>query len=137
MPRYAGLNFTQGGFMKLTELYTVDAHEDGAEVRIFDGEGVKTPLYIKVKGTDSVSYRLQLKKQKAAYFEAAQKNKEVDTDKFVTDALVACTIGWRGTDEKFTKKLCRELYEKAPFVKEQIDGFMADRSNFTKAKPIK
>ena len=109
MPRYAGLNFTQGGFMKLTELYTVDdiaacANED---------------------------------ELKAAYFEAAQKNKDVDTDKFVTDALVACTIGWRGTDEKFTKKLCRELYEKAPFVKEQIDSFMVDRSNFTKAKPIK
>lgn len=123
--------------MKLTDLYTVDNHEEGSYTQIFDDEGKKTPLHIKVKGVDSVSYRKELKKQKAAYFEAAQKGSEVDSEKFVIDALVECTIGWKGTDEKFSKKLCRELYSKAPFVKDQVDTFMAERKNFTKAKPTK
>ena len=123
--------------MKLTELYTVDAHEDGSYVEIFDDEGSKTPLSIKVKGTDSLSYRKELKKQKTAYFTAAQNGTEVDTEKFVIDALIECTKGWKGTDEKFTKKLCRELYTKAPYVKDQIDSHIAERKNFTKAKLIK
>tara|TARA_R110000737_G_C14457609_1_gene464302 strand:- start:43 stop:414 length:372 start_codon:yes stop_codon:yes gene_type:complete len=123
--------------MKLTELYTVDNHEQGSEVRVQDDEGNNTALWINVKGVDSVSYRRELKKQKTAYFEAAKKGTEVDTEKYVIDALVACTIGWRGTDEKFTKKLCRELYTKAPFVKDQIDLYIAERANFTKAKPKK
>jgi hypothetical protein len=123
--------------MKLTELYTVDIHEQGSEVRVQDDEGNNTALWIKVKGMDSVSYRRELKKQKTAYFEAAKNGTEVDTEKYVIDALVACTIGWRGTDEKFTKKLCRELYTKAPFVKDQIDLYIAERANFTKAKPKK
>jgi len=123
--------------MKLTELYTVDNHEQGSEVQILDDQGNKTPLYIKVKGTDSVSYRRELKKQKTAYFEAAQKGAEVDTEKFVIDALVSCTIGWRGTDEKYTQTLCRGLYTKAPFVKDQIDSYIGERKNFTKAKPKK
>ncbi len=123
--------------MKLTDLYTVDIHEQGSELQIKDGEGELTPLFITVKGVDSVSYRNEFKKQKAAYLDASQTGKEVDTDKFVVSALVACTVGWRGTDEKFSKKLCKELYEKAPFVREQVDTFMVERKNFTKAKPKK
>ena len=120
--------------MKLQDIYTVDDHELGAEVRIRDGEGKLTPLWIKCKGMDSASYRKQLKIQKKKYQDALMQDIELDEDKFVIDALVANIIGWRGTDEKFTKKLCKELLVKAPFVREQIDAFITDRANFTKAK---
>tara|TARA_R100001440_G_scaffold62200_1_gene82261 strand:+ start:359 stop:730 length:372 start_codon:yes stop_codon:yes gene_type:complete len=120
--------------MKLKDIYTVDDHELGAEVRIRDGEGKLTPLWIKCKGVDSASYRKQIKVQKRKFQDALINNKDVDEDSFVVDALVESIIGWRGTDEKYSKKLCKELLEKAPFVREQIDAFMSDRANFTKAK---
>ncbi len=120
--------------MKLQDIYTVDDHELGAEVRIRDGNGKLTPLWIKCKGVDSVSYRKQLKVQKRKYQEALMQNVDLEEDEFVIDALVESIIGWRGTDEKYSKKLCRELLSNAPFVKEQVDAFMSDRANFTKAK---
>ena len=120
--------------MKLQDIYTVDDHELGAEVRIRDCNGKLTPLWIKCKGVDSVSYRKQLKVQKRKYQEALMQNVDLEEDEFVIDALVESIIGWRGTDEKYSKKLCRELLSNAPFVKEQVDAFMSDRANFTKAK---
>jgi len=120
--------------MKLNDIYTVDDHELGAEVRIRDGNGRLTPLYVKCKGMDSVSYRKQLKVQKRKYQEALLQNQDLDEDVFVIEALVESIIGWRGTDEKYSKKLCQELLEKAPFVRDQVDAFMSDRANFTKAK---
>ncbi len=65
------------------------------------------------------------------------KNKQADDEKYIVKALVECVVGWRGTDEKYSKKLCEELLTKAPFVREQIDEFISERQNFTKAKPKK
>jgi hypothetical protein len=123
--------------MKLKDIYTVDDHEAGAEIQVRDGEGNLTPLWIKVKGADSVQYRKQIKIQKNAYREALMKNKQADDEKYIVKALVECVVGWRGTDEKYSKKLCEELLTKAPFVREQIDEFISERQNFTKAKPKK
>lgn len=121
--------------MNINELYTTETHADGAECEIFDGEGKDTGLFISVMGIDSPVFRSEAKKQQKAYIEAIRNDKDFDDEKMSIDGLVAATIGWRGTDEEFSKKLCRELYSKAPYVKDQIDRFMADRANFIKAKP--
>ncbi len=121
--------------MKLNELYTTDLHDAGSELEILDDQGKKTGLFVKVVGVDSCIFRDQAKKQQRAYIEALRNKKDFDDDLFAVDSLVAATIGWRGTDEKFTKKLCKELYTKAPYIKDQVDLFIADRANFTKAKP--
>lgn len=125
--------------MKITDLYTTDIHDEGSEVRILDGDGNETPLYIKVAGMDSIVFRAQAKAQQKAYIEALRQNKDKDFDdeEMIVNGLVECTLGWRGTDQKFSKKLCKELYKKAPFVKDQVDRFIGDRANFTKAKPKK
>tara|TARA_B100000768_G_C11225775_1_gene352701 strand:+ start:34 stop:405 length:372 start_codon:yes stop_codon:yes gene_type:complete len=121
--------------MKISELYTTELHDAGSEVEILDDQGSPTGLFIKVMGMDSSVFRAQAKKQQKAYIEALRNKKDFDEESMALEALVSATIDWRGTDEKFTKKLCKELYTKAPYIKEQIDSFMADRSNFTKAKP--
>ena len=125
--------------MKLKDIYTVDDHEQGAEINVKDGSGKLTDLWIRVRGVDSVKYRKQIKIQKNLYREAlmASKSADVDEDVYVVKALVECVIGWRGTDEKYSKKLCGELLTKAPFVREQIDEFISVRANFTPAKPVK
>lgn len=123
--------------MKLNELYTTESCEVGAEVQIKDGLGNLTNLYIKIKGVDSKAVRQHNKIQRKAYIESLRSEKPYDEDKYLIDGLVKATIGWRGTTDKFSQKACRELYENAPFVCEQLDEFIAERANFTKAKPKK
>jgi hypothetical protein len=121
--------------MKISKLYTTDLHDAGSEIEVLDDQGAKTGLFITVVGVDSTVFRAQAKKQQRAYIESLRSKKDFDDEAFATESLVAATIGWRGTDEKFTKKLCKELYTKAPYIKDQIDLFIADRANFTRAKP--
>jgi len=121
--------------MKISKLYTTDLHDAGSEIEVLDDQGEKTGLFITVVGVDSTVFRAQAKKQQRAYIESLRSKKDFDDEAFATDSLVAATIGWRGTDEKFTKKLCKELYTQAPYIKDQIDLFIADRANFTRANP--
>jgi len=123
--------------MKISELYTTDLHDAGSEIEILDDQGEKTGLFITVAGMDSSVFRGAAKKQQKAYMESIRNNKDFDEESMMIDSLVASTLSWKGTDEQFTKKLCKELYTKAPYIREQIDTFMADRSNFTIAKPKK
>ncbi|HAW80126.1 MAG TPA: hypothetical protein DCX27_10705 [Balneola sp.] len=123
--------------MKINTLYTTDEHDAGSEVEITDFSGEPTGLFIKVCGVDSKKFRDRAKIQQKAYVEAFRAEKDFDDDEIQLETLVECTLGWKGTDEKFSKKLCKELYLKAPYVRDQIDRFMGDRSNFTKAKPKK
>ena len=123
--------------MKLSNLYTTDLHADGAECEILDGEDKRTGLFITVMGVDSQVFRDHAKRQQKAYIEALRSKKDFDDEDMSIDGMVAATIGWRGTSEEFSPELCRELYTKAPYVKDQIDRFIADRANFTKAKPKK
>jgi len=109
--------------MKISKLYTTDLHDAGSEVEVLDDQGAKTGLFITVVGVDSTVFRAQAKKQQRAYIESLRGKKDFDDEAFATDSLVAATIGWRGTDEKFTKKLCKELYTQAPYIKDQIDLF--------------
>tara|TARA_R110000772_G_scaffold184534_4_gene295539 strand:+ start:584 stop:955 length:372 start_codon:yes stop_codon:yes gene_type:complete len=123
--------------MKISELYTTELHEAGSEIEIVDDQGNKTGIFITVMGVDSSVFRAQAKKQQKAYIDALRSNKDFDDEAMTVDSLVASTISWRGTDEKFTKNLCKQLYTKAPYIRDQIDTFMADRANFTSAKPKK
>lgn len=123
--------------MKLSNLYTTDLHADGAECEILDGEDKPTGLFITVMGVDSQVFRDHAKRQQKAYIEALRSKKDFDDEDMSIDGMVAATISWRGTSEEFSPELCRELYTKAPYVKDQIDRFIADRANFTKAKPKK
>jgi len=123
--------------MKLDTLYTTELHDAGAEVRIYDDKGKKTDLLITVVGMDSKAFRKHSKRHQKAYLEALRSKKEFDDDELNLQGLVDCTVGWRGVEEKFSKKLCSDLYKNAPYIKDQIDTFMGDRANFTKAKPKK
>ena len=123
--------------MKLNNLYTSDIHEEGSEVRILDRSGKKTSLYIKVKGVDSPSFRKWSKLHSRKRIEALRKDEDFDDEASITQGLLDCTVGWRGVDEEFSKELCIELYEKAPYIRDQVDVFMGEAENFTKAKPKK
>ena len=60
--------------------------------------------------------------------------KDEDSDAF----LVSCTKGWKnlqrdGKSVKFSKKACEQLYKDAPWLKQQVDIFLAKAENFLQA----
>jgi len=116
--------------MDIKELYTADAHEEGAEIRILSPiDGEETDFYIIVKGVDSKSYREAVR----AYHRKLI-NKE---DGGEIDLLVAITKSWRGLEDKgktveFTPKNAHDLYCKAPNIASQVDAFVVARRNFIK-----
>lgn len=50
--------------MKISELYTSEAHDSGAEFEVKDDLGNPTGLFIKVVGVDSALFRAQTKNSK-------------------------------------------------------------------------
>jgi hypothetical protein len=116
--------------MDIKGLYTVEKHEDGAEIGIISPlDGELTDFYIKVQGIDSKAYRTAVR--------AYHRKLLADEEGGEADLLAAVTIGWRGlydgkVEVEFTKEKALQLYENSPNIATQIDRFLGDRKNFTK-----
>ena len=116
--------------MDINTLYTVDAHEEGAEIRIVSPlDGKETNFYISVQGIDSRAYRTAVK----AYHRKLLNEEEGGE----IDLLVAVTKGWRGLSDKkkevkFSASVAKAVYENAPDVAVQVDRFVSKRTNFIK-----
>lgn len=129
--------------MDISELYTADAHNDGAEMRVKSPlSGELTECYITVSGLDSKAFRSAEMKGKrkvlAAYRDAvAEDNHENLEREVIAETLADATIGWRGftsngKELKFSRKSIYELYLNSPNISDQVDTFIANRKNFIK-----
>lgn len=123
--------------MDIESLYTVVAHEAGAEVRIRNPlTGKLTDIYIKVVGVDSKVYRKAKHKAMRAAAIAMDENGELDDDDLACEILADATIGWRGMQSKgkslpFSKKRAKDIYLNSPSIRDQVDAFTSKRANFT------
>lgn len=121
----------------LEDFYTRDKHETGAVCEIRYPDGSPSRLKIRVKGLDSDVYRRASKRHanQALDHIANRTIEKFNDEKETLQALVDLTIGWNDEDEDvpaFTPEKCLELYREAPYVRDQVDGFIANRANFTK-----
>jgi hypothetical protein len=116
--------------MDINTLYTVDAHEEGAEIRIVSPlDGKETDFYVTIQGIDSKAYRNAVRAYHRKLI-AEEEGGEIDL-------IVAITKAWRGLSQgkkeiPFSPEAARDLYVNAPSVASQIDTFVADRKNFIK-----
>lgn len=116
--------------MDINQLFTAEAHEEGAEIRIKSPlDGAETDFYITLQGIDSKTYRKAVRK-----YHRALLNEEEGGE---IDLLVSITKDWRGlsdgkNDVPFSAEKAKELYTNAPSVTAQMDSFVADRKNFIK-----
>lgn len=101
---------------------------------------------IKVLGPDSGKYRslsrAQIRKRLTKRAEGRTEVTDADMDENEHDAmeiLAQCTVGWTGVLDKAGKAIaCNpenalKLYESYPVVREQVDNFISERSNFLRA----
>lgn len=126
--------------MEFDKLATRADHEEGVEVQITNPVNDEpTDVYITIVGPDSKEWRRSNKSD--LRMALARKRDEPWTDDELLerdiDKLVSITKGWRGITKdgkplEFSAKTCRELYEAAPTVMDQVDRYAADYENFTK-----
>ena len=121
----------------LTKLDTAKVAEEGAELRVaHPTTGEDLGITITLIGTDSKTFRDISKSRATASLK--KKTREIDLDQNESDAvdlLAKCTKGWSGITENgkevvFSYENAVQIYTKYLWLREQIDRFMADRSNF-------
>lgn len=125
--------------MELNQLQTVSNHEDGAECNILSPvDGMPTDVYIKIKGSDSRSWRKAKKSQMTKILDARQKDSMDDLDYELMDAeaLAGITLEWRGITKdgkpfEFSYENALQLYKESPAVAAQLLAFIEKRDNFT------
>lgn len=120
-------------------LFTADTHEEGAEVEIVGIDFKPTDVKIRVVGKDSKTFERVEESAKRRYLES-----EGTDEVSVEDRLADMTLSWSGVPDPrekefkelpFSKENAKLFYEKAPFVREQVNRFINDRANFMKASP--
>lgn len=120
--------------------------DDGATLQIVhpESEEVIDGMTITLLGQDSKVYRkIQLAKQQAALNRIAKGKKAIDLDaeKLAEDSiddLVQLTTDWTGfvldgNPLECTPENIRTVYGEWAWIKEQVQEFVADRSNFFRA----
>ena len=121
----------------LATLDTAKVAEEGAELLVsHPTTGEDLGIKIVLIGTDSKTFR-DISKIRAT-MALKKKTREIDLDQNEQDSielLARCTKGWfgiteNGKDIPFNHENAVELYTKYLWLREQIDRFMADRSNF-------
>lgn len=121
----------------LATLDTSKVAEEGAELCVaHPTTGEDLGIKITLIGTDSKTFRDISKSRATASLK--KKTREIDLDQNESDAvelLAKCTKGWTGITENgkevaFSYDNAVQLYTKYLWLREQIDRFMADRSNF-------
>lgn len=120
--------------------------DDGATLEVVhpETEEVIPGMTITLLGQDSKVYRkIQLAKQQAALNRISKGKRAVDLDaeKLAEDSiddLVKLTTGWAGfmldgTELECTSENVRKVYTEWAWIREQVQEFVADRSNFFRA----
>ena len=121
----------------LAKLDTAKVAEEGAELRVaHPTTGEDLGITITLIGTDSKTFR-DISKIRAT-MALKKKTREIDLDQNEQDSielLARCTKGWSGITENgkevaFNHENAVDIYTKYLWLREQIDRFMVDRSNF-------
>jgi len=126
--------------MELNNLDTVKGSDEGAVLYVrHPVTNEKTDAWVKMAGPDS-----RLAKERRADIRRLfrnQKQNSLDVETLEEEAKknrVALTLDWGGIDLdgealSFSKENVEKIYERFPWLAEQVDEFQGDRANFIKA----
>jgi len=127
--------------MDISKLDIVASSNEGAVLEVLHPKTLtKTGIEIILVGTDSDIYNKQRLKASNKRLEQLNKTGKLkrtaeEIEEETIEMLVSCTIGWSGIEEdgkplEFTPKHVKHVYEKYPWIREQIDQFIGSRDNF-------
>lgn len=126
------------------DLATVDTRAGAEAGFTFDlmhpKTGEPTGASITVRGADSDTYQEKFRECQRRRLGAMgrQRREMPNLAQVESDALelvAACIIGWQGIDEHgvpvpFSETAARSLFERFPWIREQVDAAVHERANF-------
>jgi hypothetical protein len=130
----------------LADLDLVSAANEGVEVELVhptNGEGLG--IKVRVVGRDSDEFRrlsaAQARRRVQRMSKGGFRNKTQDVEELEAEGielLAACTKGWTGMVMNkevvpFSRDAAITIYTKYPWIREQVDTAIGDRSLFIKA----
>ena len=131
-------NANEGSILNLVYPADVGEHEKGDPITDGKEKGEKQ-FFIKLMGTDSDTYRRLSNQSLEKSFNSRDKKKKVDievTQREVAAKFAKCTTDCyfieNGKEVKCTTSEMTRIYLQYTWIKEQVDEFINDRSNFTK-----
>jgi hypothetical protein len=104
--------------------------------------GLPTDIRIHLAGIDSQRYRdferkVSNRRLKQAFRRGGPRHvvTREELDEEAIDLLVACTLGWEnmveaGKEQECTSENAKRIYTEYTWIREQVDAFIGDRSNF-------
>lgn len=124
--------------MDLNKFQTRECASKGAWMTVTDPvTGADSDFKILLRGNDSpeaeqVMFGIEKKNVKSRGGLALAKKNSLEY-------LVGLTLNWEGVKEngeevKFSAEKCAEYYQGHPWLREQVDAFIADRGNFLRSK---
>lgn len=131
----------------LAQFDTKAAANDGFDITLRNPiTGADLDITIGVYGRDSDVFKAINSQQNKARLERirrAGRVVSVDTDQMdeeVLDLLAKCSFRWSnveldGKSLDFSTSNARTVYERFPWIREQVDQGIGDRANFTKPQP--
>lgn len=126
--------------MDIKALYTLEAHESGAELNILSPiNGKATECFLTVSGVDSRAWReaeLNGKRKVLELFKTGESD-SVKHGLIIAQTLAAAVTGWRGFDNdgelmEFDRSFLVDLFVNSPSIADQVDQFISNRANFIK-----
>lgn len=121
--------------MKIEDLYTLETHEAGAELRLVSPiDGKPTDFYLTIVGVDSNRWRdaeLDGKRKIMAMSKAEQSDKKAHRA-IIAEVLSQAVIDWKGFDKEFDREFVKDVFINSPLIAEQVDEFIGKRANFIK-----
>lgn len=116
----------------------VQRAEQGAELEVIDPiTGKSTDVFIVLAGADSTRYRntsLMFTRRRIRNGARSEFDPE-KLEKENIEVLAACTLSWKGVvlegkDLPCTRENAVMLYTRFPWVKEQVERFVIDRTSY-------
>ncbi len=133
--------------MDLSALDTRKAADEGAKLHlrhpVEDTPLTKddgSPITITLVGSDSATFKRAMQVQADRRLKSNNRRaismQSIEDD--AVDLLSAATVGWDGivVDGKelpFSNENAKTLYERFPWIREQVNSFIGERANFLKA----
>lgn len=103
--------------------------------------GKPTSMRIQLLSSDSDVWKKQVMRIRRENMKYQNRRDGIPPEKSQDDALTllaVCTVGWNGINESgqplpCTRENAKRVYEKFPFIREQVDDFIGDRRNFLRS----
>ena len=125
--------------MDLKNLNVTEKAEEGSWCELeHPVTGETLDIRIKLAGIDSKTYREAARKQINKRLKKGLRKISVeDTEQEEIELLAACTLDWENVEYEGKELECNPenvkfVYKEFPWIREQVDAFIADRGNYLK-----